>query len=549
MKPSVASAASLAAALFVPLVSAQRPTPPETAVLTPGDWLPMVREGIDLGVIGDPARKQLPTTSSRRPPVLAPITVSGSHLFPYEDTQGVLVGSFTGSQLFELMTDAANALIVEHGDDFDFIGYWMNFEPTSLFGAAFYLGIRNEVTGIGDPSTVGTPIFDFSADLGLASSKVQGYVMMYNVFSGFWAPGDQPAAAFTRLALAQEFEHRFAMYLPPLLDGRQMQGDNGNCGRSAHWNFKVDGQGSGMEIANWVGATPAFPVATNVSFNTDIPGGVFSYPDLYLMGYVSGAHMDAGMSEFRYMNSSSCFNSYNGVISTIDSASIIASAGPRVPDSASAQKNFRCGWVMIHQPGDPPHQGELGTAAAIMNQQQIDWVQGTLGLGMIDNSLFDDCNQNGVPDDQDIAMSSSNDFDGNQVPDECDLFREDVDQAAPGQSVNFTLAAGPDNANRFYWIFGSVTGTAPGATFPSGAFLPLNFDAYFKLTLSTPFAGIFSSFVGVLDAGGNATAALHVPPGLDPDLIGLQLDHAFTAATVFGIVDFASNAVPVTLTP
>ena len=38
------------------------------------------------------------------------------------------------------------------------------------------------------------------------------------------------------------------MFLPPLADGRSLQGTAG-CGRGSHWNWKVDGQASGMEIS------------------------------------------------------------------------------------------------------------------------------------------------------------------------------------------------------------------------------------------------------------------------------------------------------------
>ena len=104
--------------------------------------------------------------------------------------------------------------------------------------------------------------------------------------TGYWEAGDGPGADFTRLALGQEFEHRFALFLPPLLEGSVLQGDNAGCGRVFHWNWKTDGQGSAMEISEWVGSNPAVLEGSFVTFNTDT-GGVFSYTDLYLMGYVS----------------------------------------------------------------------------------------------------------------------------------------------------------------------------------------------------------------------------------------------------------------------
>ena len=337
--------------------------------------------------------------------------LSPNMIFPYEDTNALLTTNFSLGQLTSLMTEAANALISTHGDRFDFISFFLNYVPDHQIGSAFYLSIKNDVTGLGDF------LFDEQAELGLIGDRVQGYVMLWRVQA--WEPGTGPGSPFTRLVIAQEFEHRFAMYLPPLLDGRQMQGDNGACGRSSHWNWKVDGQSSGMEISEWAGSLPAIPESLDQDFNRDIPGGVFSYPDLYLMGYVSGPEMDAGVSELRFMFFSDCSSDYFGQSIAFDSSDIIAAAGPRVPDHLSSQKDFRTAWIMFHLPGDPPNAAELARATGILEQQTRDWTYGTLGRGAMNHALFDDCNCNGLADDADIGGGASLDEDGNGVPDEC----------------------------------------------------------------------------------------------------------------------------------
>ena len=321
-------------------------------------------------------------------------------IFLYEDTDSVLVTNFTNEQLGTIMTDAANSLLATWGDNYDFIGYWLSFAPDHTIGAAFYNLVSNDVTGIGDVGEpIGEPtIFDRHADLGLAGEKIQGRIMMWDIAS--WQQGNGPAAEFTRMALGQEFHHRFAMFLPPLLDGRPMQGITANCGRQYHWNWRVDGQGSCMEISEWVGANPAELTGNFVTFNTDIPGSIFSYTDLYLMGYVSPAEMDAGNSELRYMNTSTCGQFYNGTVSSFGSADIIAAAGPRVPDHTAAQKDFKTAWIMFHLPGQPPTTVQLDKTVAILEQHMDDWSLSTLGRGTMDNTVFTDVNCNGIPDDQ-----------------------------------------------------------------------------------------------------------------------------------------------------
>lgn len=339
--------------------------------------------------------------------------LTGSQIFSYEDSASLLLTDFTEGQLLNLMTQAANAMISTHGDNFDFVGYWINFVPDHQIGAAFYSGAENTVSGLG------LSLFNDRPAMGLAGDHVEGYIMMWNI-NTTWVAGDAANSRFTRLALAQEFEHRWGMFLPPLLDGRPIQGNNGSCGRRGHWNFRVDGQGSGMELGEWVGPVDAFRQSVGISYNTDNTG-VFSFSDLYLMGYASPSEMDAGNGEMRYMDTSVCLGNYSDNISTITSADIAASAGPRVPDSDAAQKNFRAGWIMIHLPGDEPDAAELTKVVSILDQHVIDWAAGTLGRGSMSDALFSDCNGNGVDDAQDLIAGTSLDVNSDSIPDDCRL--------------------------------------------------------------------------------------------------------------------------------
>ncbi|MGB0717424.1 MAG: hypothetical protein ACPGXK_16215, partial [Phycisphaerae bacterium] len=254
------------------------------------------------GEIPDPTTLELPEPA----PITFPRQIAGASvpnvtsddIFWYEDSDDLLANGYTQGQLNFLMSQATNQLLGTHGDNFDFIGFWLNFQPITQFGAAFYQPIENDVSGIG----LGQ--FNQRANFGIVGENVEGWVMMWNQAN--WGIN----SSFTHLVLGQEFEHRFALFISPISGNRPMQGNNGSCGRSAHWNFRVDGQGSGMEIAEWVGSNPAIRQGGTLNFNTDIPGSVFSYPDLYLMGYVSGAEMDANASELRYMDGSGCSGSH-----------------------------------------------------------------------------------------------------------------------------------------------------------------------------------------------------------------------------------------------
>jgi hypothetical protein len=148
----------------------------------------------------------------------------------------------------------------------------------------------------------------------------------------------------------------------------------------------------------------------------------------------------------------------------------------------------------------------------------------------------------------DIART---DFNGDDIPDACQPFRADVASVSlvAGDPQTFTLDAGPAKAGASYWIFGSFSGTSPGIDFGGGVVLPLNFDTYFNLTLTKPHAIAFVNYVGLLSGSGTATASFDLPAGLDPSLAGFTLYHAYVAAEVYGVVDYASNAMPVLLMP
>jgi hypothetical protein len=393
----------------------------ECGMRSPQYWLEELRAAKTRGEIGDPAARPVPPITpgrQRAAPGAAPC-LSLAHVFTFEDTAQILLSDFSDGQLIDLLINAANDMMAVYGDIYDFVGIWLNFTPHHQIGTAFYLSIENDVTGIG------RVLFDNRPSYGVGGQNIEGFVVMWNIQSPGWQPGSGPGAEFTRIALGHEFEHRFAVFLPNLLDGRQMEGYGGaGCYDAGHWNPTVDNQGSAMGIGEWIGSAPAVLAASFPNFylfNGDT-GGLWSHTELYLMGYESPAEMDLGNSELRYMDNWDCVTGdYFGPISTFSSADIIAAAGPRVPDSAAEDKHYRTGWIMIHLPGSPPNPSELAKAVGIHEQQQTDWSFSTLGRGTIDNSLFDDCNCNDVPDAADIAGGASLDVNGNGIPDECEV--------------------------------------------------------------------------------------------------------------------------------
>ena len=113
-----------------------------------------------------------------------------------------------------------------------------------------------------------------------------------------------------------------------------------------------------------------------------------------------------------------------------------------------------------------------------------------------------------------------------------------------GTGANFTLTAGRANAGRVHLLLAGFSGTEPGTTLPGGAHIPLNVDGLSQLVLQPGWGGIFSGFIGTLDANGESQAQL-LPPAT-PNLAGLQLYFAYTVGLPW---DFASTNVDLVIVP
>lgn len=150
------------------------------------------------------------------------------------------------------------------------------------------------------------------------------------------------------------------------------------------------------------------------------------------------------------------------------------------------------------------------------------------------------------------ATGSTADLDANGVADPAQgLFGDKTAVSlSSGGTLAFALQAGVGEAGKLYSLLGTASGTVPG--FPiDGLVLPLNLDAYFFYTLTTPNAPPLAGSVGFLNATGKAAASFTIPAGTSPSLAGATIHHAFAAVNLIGIpkVTFTSNAWPVTLVP
>lgn len=156
-----------------------------------------------------------------------------------------------------------------------------------------------------------------------------------------------------------------------------------------------------------------------------------------------------------------------------------------------------------------------------------------------------DCDGNGLVDACEIAAGAP-DLDLNGVLDVCDPLQASAVEASVSTlgQIDFTLRAGAENAGHAYHLLGSMTGTQPGTQF-GNVLLPLNSqnDPWFALTFQVFSPVILQNTFGTLDAEGEASASLIVPPL--GSLLGLQFFHAYLVTDAVNLqARFASNPVP-----
>ena len=117
---------------------------------------------------------------------------------------------------------------------------------------------------------------------------------------------------------------------------------------------------------------------------------------------------------------------------------------------------------------------------------------------------------------------------------------------ATGGRVTLDLVAGTANANRKYWIAGTLSGTSPGTDLGNGLTAPLNWDSFMDWSIRKVNGPVFNNFSGTLDANGSAAAVLDTLGPVSASYSGLTMHFAFI---LLKPLDFVSNAIPVALLP
>jgi photosystem II stability/assembly factor-like uncharacterized protein len=123
--------------------------------------------------------------------------------------------------------------------------------------------------------------------------------------------------------------------------------------------------------------------------------------------------------------------------------------------------------------------------------------------------------------------------------------------AAGGQQT-FTMRPGSEHGGELFVLMGTFSGTSPGFVDPnSGLTVPIVYDAYTNLLLTSWGGGIVTPLFGLVGSDGYAESRFRLPAGTDPSFAGLTVHHAFFTLDIFGsgLMEHASNAESLELLP
>jgi len=144
-----------------------------------------------------------------------------------------------------------------------------------------------------------------------------------------------------------------------------------------------------------------------------------------------------------------------------------------------------------------------------------------------------------------ITEAGLDDFEVSRINYSASIWVDSYTLNASGGDVNIFLDAGATFAGREYAVLGSVSGSYPGTTLPSGKVLPINFDQVSSIIMNNFNSPMFQNFRDYLDNDGESVATLSIGT-VPPQYVGMTLTLAFTLTGTF---DFVSNPVNVELVP
>src|SRR5262249_8927655 len=245
-----------------------------------------------------------------------------------------------------------------HGDNYDFLVVFTNFEFETGPAVAFYNLVRNDAQGTGRPP----------ADNGLlfgSPGRLKGYIDMaaldrYTRPPLSLVPGD-PGFLKTLQILAHEIAHQW-LAQPRFKDPSGAISSDLLGQQGAHWSYLLDSDASVMYGSDWVLRPDGRYGAARIREQ-------YSALDLYLMRLLAPAKVGPITLLTNPLVDPTALPHENDVVAAtpqkIAVDDIVAAEGPRLPSHLSSQKEFRVGFVFLTAPGTEASPEDLAAVERI----------------------------------------------------------------------------------------------------------------------------------------------------------------------------------------
>ncbi len=241
----------------------------------------------------------------------------------------------------------AQAYYEQHPDDVDFLVVFTSFEFDAGGAAGFYVGVRNDTSGLG------VPLVDHSAAFG-SGGALQGYVDMLDLGSLAVDPLE-PGFETTLETLTHELMHRWCCRVTFQPAGAAPS-DALIGYQDAHWSYLLDSDASLMYGSDWRDNGDGTFTAVAVE-------KFYSPLDRYLAGFLAPEEVpdftllaNDAIEPARLPSHGATVPASPLAVSIED---VVRAEGARQPPAAEAQKSFRAAFVFLVRPGDPIFSDDL----------------------------------------------------------------------------------------------------------------------------------------------------------------------------------------------
>lgn len=236
-------------------------------------------------------------------------------------------------------------------DEFDFVTVWTSFWDFGAEGLAYYVGIRQTDSGIGQPMTDNGWLWGSGA-----GGRLQGFLNMkaINLYGNIAEPGN-----YVYPVMGQEMSHRWLAFMH--FETPSGQVSNAMLGRDAsHWSSLLQAYGSVQDGMFWQdNADGTFQAIGKMSG--------YSPLDLYGMGFLAPEEVPPwylitkATYKGQQLNGHMQFDpgiTIKGEKLEIGIEDVVAVHGARSPDHLESRKDFRMAVILVTEPGQEASQVE-----------------------------------------------------------------------------------------------------------------------------------------------------------------------------------------------